>query len=112
MDGRLAIKAVAVQIALVAVLAIILAVSLPHSFFEKWGWFSGPLAWMLCAAGTARILRLPLWLTLLGAALAGIPSLIAVVIGVHWLGALIGAIIFGFWCGRPVADGKASWTSA
>jgi len=36
---------------------------------------------------------------LVGAALAGIPSLLAVLIGVHWLGAAIAVAMFALWCG-------------
>jgi hypothetical protein len=35
-----------------------------------------------------------------GAALAGLPSLVAVVLGVHWLGALLAIILFAMWCAR------------
>ena len=100
MDERtIALKAAGVQFALVAVISIALAIALPRSFFEDWGWLAGPSAWMLCAYGTARILRLPVPNSLVGAALAGLPSLLAVVIGVHWLGAVIAVALFGLWCG-------------
>ena len=35
-----------------------------------------------------------------GAALAGLPSVVAVVIGVHWLGAAIAVVLFALWCAR------------
>ena len=44
---------------------------------------------MLCAALTARVLDLPLGHTLLGALLAGIPSVICVIIGAHTVGEVI-----------------------
>lgn len=93
-------RAALVQLAAVAVLSIALAIALPHSFFEDWGWISGPLAWMLCAAFTSRVLGLPLGPTLLGAVLAGLPSLVAVVVGVHWAGALLAICLFALWCAR------------
>lgn len=103
-------RVAAVQLAAVAVLSIALAIALPHSFFEDWGWLAGPGAWMLCAAATARILKLPLGHTLLGAALAGLPSIIAVLIGVHWLGAAVAVALFAVWCAR--APGReVAWTS-
>ena len=34
----------------VAVLSIALAVALPHSFFEDWGWLAGPGAWIVVRA--------------------------------------------------------------
>lgn len=100
MDRSIAIRAAGVQAVGVAVLSVALALSLPHSFFEDWGWLAGPGAWMLCAATTARVLDLPLAQTLLGAALAGLPSVLAVVIGVHWLGAALAVVLFAIWCGR------------
>jgi len=103
-DRSVAVKAVVIQVAAVAVVAIVLAILLPKSFFENWGWLSGPVAWIGCAAVTARLLGLPLIGALTGAVLAGIPSLIAVVAGVHWLGALIAAVAFGLWCGRLAVD--------
>lgn len=92
-------KAAAVQAGAVAATSIVLAIALPRSFFEDWGWLSGPGAWALCALLTARLLGLPVPLTLLGALLAGLPSLIAVFAGLHWLGALFAIALFALWCG-------------
>jgi hypothetical protein len=104
MDRAVALKAVLVQVAAVAIVAVVLALALPHSFFEDWGWLSGPVAWLACAALTARVLRLPIPGAVIGAVLAGLPSAIAVVLGIHWLGALIAAVLFGLWCGRLAVD--------
>jgi hypothetical protein len=38
--------------------------------------------------------------TLLGAILAGLPGLVAVIAGLHWLGALVAIALFALWCGR------------
>jgi hypothetical protein len=88
------------QLAAVAVLSIALASTLPHDFFVDWGWIAGPAAWMLCAAFTARVLRLPLVPALTGAVLAGLPSLLAVVLGIHWIGAALAVALFALWCAR------------
>ena len=32
--------------------------------------------------------------------MAGIPSLIGVLAGIHWIGAPLGIVLFGLWCGR------------
>lgn len=93
-------RAALLQLAAVALLAIALGLALPKEFFEDWGWLAGPAAWMLCAAFTARVLRLPLGPVLLGAALAGLPSLLAVVLGVHWAGAVLATGLFALWCAR------------
>jgi hypothetical protein len=103
-------RAGALQALSVAGLSIALALALPHSFFEDWGWLVGPAAWLLCAALTAWILGLALPSTLLGAALAGIPSVAAVLIGLHWAGAALAIVLFAFWCAR-LPRGNVAWTS-
>ncbi|HVT00105.1 MAG TPA: hypothetical protein VHE08_06270 [Solirubrobacterales bacterium] len=100
MDTSVLWRSAAVQLGAVAALSIVLAILLPHSFFDAWGWVSGPLAWLLCAAFTARILDLPLGSTLLGALLAGLPSIVAVLIGAHWAGAVVAVALFALWCAR------------
>jgi len=104
-------KSATVQLVAVALVSIALALALPRSFFEEWGWLSGPAAWMACATLTARVIRLPLGQTLLGAALAGLPSIGAVLAGIHWLGALIAICLFAAWCAR-LARTEVAWTSA
>jgi hypothetical protein len=100
MDVSVLWRSALVQLAAVAVLSIALALALPHSFFDDWGWIAGPLAWMLCAAFTARVLDLPLAPTLLGAVLAGLPSIVAVLLNLHWEGSLLAVILFALWCAR------------
>jgi hypothetical protein len=91
--------------AVLAVVAIVLAVTLPRSFFVDWGWLAGPAAWALCALAAGAALRLPASWVLLGAALSGLPSLATVLVGVHWAGTPLGLILFGAWCGWLAARG-------
>lgn len=100
MDTAILWRAALLQLVAVAVLSLALGLALPHSFFEDYGWIAGPGSWLLCATFTGRVLRLPLGLTLLGAALAGLPSLLAVVVGLHWLGAVVAVGLFSIWCAR------------
>lgn len=93
-------RAALLQLLAVALLSIALALALPHDFFVDWGWIAGPAAWMLCAAFTARALRLPLAQALIGAALAGLPSVLAVVLNAHWAGAALAVGLFALWCAR------------
>jgi hypothetical protein len=107
-DASILWRAALLQLAAVAVLSVALALALPDEFFVDWGWLSGPTSWMLCAAFTARVLSLPLVPALTGAVLAGLPSLVAVVFGLHWAGALLAIGIFAVWCARiprPQAHG-------
>jgi hypothetical protein len=93
-------RAALLQALLVGVVAVLLAATLPRSFFEDWGWLAGPAAWGGCALVAAAVLRLPAGLVLVGAALSGLPMLLGVAVGVHWLGAPLGLAIFGAWCAR------------
>jgi len=103
-DRRMVVRAGLGQTAAVAVLSVALALALPHSFFDDWGWLAGPGAWLVCAAVVARVLGLPLGAALIGAVLAGVPSAIAVVVGVHWLGAAVAIVVWALWCGRLAVD--------
>jgi hypothetical protein len=93
-------RAALLQLIAVAVLSIVLATALPKDFFVDWGWIAGPGAWMLCAAFTASVLKLPLAPTLIGAVLAGLPSLVAVLVDLHWAGAVLAVGLFALWCAR------------
>lgn len=88
------------EFAAVALLSAALGLALPHAFFASWGWLAGPMAWALCALVTARAVGLPVGPVLVGAALAGVPSVLAVVVGLHWLGAVLAVVLFALWCGR------------
>ncbi|HEY4778893.1 MAG TPA: hypothetical protein VIH47_04800 [Solirubrobacterales bacterium] len=100
MDTPTLWRAALVQLLAVAVLSIVLGLALPHDFFVDWGWIAGPGAWMLCAAFTARVLGLPLVPALVGAVLAGLPSLVAVLVDLHWAGAVLAVALFALWCAR------------
>lgn len=104
MRWPIALRAGLLQLAFVAVLSIVLAVLLGHQFFRDNGFWAGPLAWFGCAALTGTLVKLPLPAVLIGAVLAGIPSGLATVLGLHWEGALLAVILFGLWCGRLAVD--------
>src|SRR3954470_18114832 len=104
MDRGTALRAGIGQAVAVAAVSVVLAVALPHSFFEDWGWIAGPAAWAACAVVTARVLGLDVAGTLIGAGLAGVPALLAVVAGVHWLGTAIAVAVFALWCARLARD--------
>lgn len=100
METTILWRAALVQLLAVAVLALALGLALPSEFFEDWGWLTGPASWLLCAAFTARVLDLPLARTLLGAVLAGLPSVLFVLVGLHWAGAALAVALFALWCAR------------
>jgi hypothetical protein len=70
MNTALLPRAAGIQLLLVGALFAVLALTVPHSFFEDHGAVVGPLAWVGCSLVTGRILRLTLARTAL-AALAG-----------------------------------------
>jgi hypothetical protein len=99
-DQAIAWRVALVQAAAVAILSLLLALIFSHGFFEDWGWLVGPLSWLLCAWLTARVVGLPEPPVLLRALLAGIPSLLFVLLGAHWLGALLAIALFAALCAR------------
>ena len=103
MDRSVGWRAALLQGALIAAVAVVLALALPRSFFEDWGWLAGPAAWGGCALAVGGALRLPLGLVVVGAALSGLPMLLGVAVGIHWLGAPLGLAVFGIWCARLAA---------
>src|SRR4051794_14768495 len=103
-NGSVLWRAALIQALAVAALSMVLAIALPHTFFENWGWIAGPAAWIACALFTARVLHLPYVPALLGAAGAGLVSVVAVLAGVHWLGAAIAVGLFACWCARLGRD--------
>ncbi len=101
-------RAALLQLVAVGILSALLGVALGHAFFEDWGWLIGPAAWIACASLTARVLRLPVPQALLGAILAGIPSALAVLVHLHWEGALLAVLLFAAWCARLPREGALS----
>jgi hypothetical protein len=99
MDRSIAWRAALLQALLVAFVAVVLAVALPRSFFEDWGWLAGPGAWGVCALVVATVLRLPVGMVVVGAGLSGLLMLPGVFLDAHWLGAPLGLAAFGAWCG-------------
>ena len=100
MDRSVAWRAALFMGLAVGAIAVVLGAALDASFFRSWGWLAGPGVWAVCALGVAAALRLPAGWTLLGAAVSGLPSLVAVLADVHWAGTPLALLLFGLWCGR------------
>jgi hypothetical protein len=71
-SSRLFWRAAAVQAALVGALFVVLAIAFPHKLFTDWGILIGPVAWIVCSAGTGAILKIPLPLAAVSAAAGGV----------------------------------------
>lgn len=94
------VRSALTQTVLVGALSALLALALGGTFFTHWGWIVGPAAWIACSLATARLLALPVRRTLAGAILAGLPSIVAVIAGLHWLGDVVAIALFALWCAR------------
>jgi hypothetical protein len=112
MDLGVALRAALVQGGALALSAVALGAALPRSFFVSWGWLAGPGVWLACALLTALVLRLPPGRVVAGAALCGLPSLVTVLLGVHWAGAPVAVALLAAWCGRLAAGRRAASTPA
>ena len=99
-----------VQLVAVAVLSLLLGAVFSRGSFEGWGWLVGPATWLLCAWITARIVGLEVPPTLGWAVLAGLASLLGVILGLHWLGALVAVGLFAYLCARMPPHGGTAWT--
>jgi len=99
MDRSVAWRTALLFAVALAIVAVLLAVALPRSFFEDWGWLAGPGVWAACALLAGAAMELPAVPVLAGAALSALPSLVAVALDQHWAGAPLGIVLFGTWCG-------------
>jgi hypothetical protein len=99
MDRSVLWRAALLQAATLTAVALVLGALLDREFFVSYGWLAGPGAWAACALLTGAVLRLPAGPVLAGAALAGVPSLVGVLAGVHWVGAPLAVAVFAVWCG-------------
>ena len=112
MSVRLFWKALVVQAAVLAVPFVVLGLTLEASFFEDWGWLTGPLVWLLASILTARVLSLPLGYTLFCAAAGGVAGAIVFLAASHAAGMVAGLLVFAASCGSydPGAEARRERT--
>ena len=106
MNWSMALRAGALQAVLIFAVSLALGSLLEREFFVQWGWLAGPGAWFVCALAVGALLRLSLPWVLVGAAVSGLPSLVAVLVGVHWAGIPVAVLAFGLWCGWSAARAR------
>ena len=100
MDSSLLTRAALVQALLVAALfGVLIALPLGDDFFEDYGWITGPVAWVACAAVAARILALPPALALFAAAAGGIAGAVVGLALDHNAGLVVAVAVFAASCG-------------
>lgn len=101
MDKRLFWRAALVFAAVVAIeAAILIALPLDREFFEDYGLFVGPPAWIIGAVVTAIVLKLPWSLAVFAAVAGGVCAvLVDIAGGKHWMVPIIGIAVFAACCG-------------
>src|SRR3954469_21517452 len=83
MDRSILWRAALAQTLAVGVLFAVLALTLPHSFFEDWGAVVGPAGWIAASLVTWRALRLPLRTVAVASAVAGAAAALLGVVAEH-----------------------------
>jgi hypothetical protein len=97
--GKLFWLALLVQgLAVAAVSGLLIALPLPDDFFEDVGFVTGPLAWVLCALLTGRVLALPSGFVLFAAVAGGVAGTIVFLVASHWPGVVAGLLVFAASC--------------
>jgi hypothetical protein len=104
---RLFWKSLVVQAAVLAVPFGVPALTLEGSFFEDWGWLTGPVVWLLASIVTARILSLPLGYVLFSAVAGGVAGAIVFLVASHAAGMVAGLLVFAASCGSYDPDAEA-----
>ena len=94
MNSRQFWRAALIQLAVVAVPFAILAVTVPHHFFEDWGFVVGPILWVACSLVTARLLGLPLGYGLFCAAAGGVAAVLVLLVFGHEIGIVAGIGVY------------------
>jgi hypothetical protein len=93
-SSRLFWRAAAIQTALTGGLFVILLVTVPHHFFDDWGFVVGPLLWVGCSLAAGRLLGMPILFTLFCAAAGAVAgTLVGLVFG-HPVGIVAGIAVF------------------
>ena len=94
-----------------AILFAILVALVPHHFFDDYGWFVGPLAWIACSLVTARVLRLPVGYVLFSALAGGVAGTIVLIVANHTAGLVAAVLVFAASCGsydEPAGETQGS----
>ena len=104
-DRSVALRAALIMGAAVAVVALALGAALPRRSSPTTAGPRGPGAGRPARRSPRPCCGCRSSAALVGAALAGLPGLVGVLAGVHWLGPPLGVVLFGLWCGRSSGPG-------
>ena len=98
MDLPILWRSALIQTVAVGVLFAILALTLPHSFFEDWGVVVGPAGWIAASLFTGRVLRLPLGTIALASAVAGASAALLGAVAAHAVSLPVAIGVFALLC--------------
>jgi hypothetical protein len=98
MDRSLLWRAALVQTLAVGALFAVLAISLPHSFFEDWGAVVGPAGWIAASLVTGWVLKLPLVTTAIASAAAGALAALLGTVAAHAISLPVAVAVFALLC--------------
>jgi hypothetical protein len=99
-DKSLFLRSLVVQALAVGLLfAVLLALPLGGDFFEDYGVFTGPVAWIVCSLVTARVLSIPAGLVLFAALAGGVAGALVALAASHTVGLVISLLVFAASCG-------------
>lgn len=101
-------RAALVQTLAVGVLFAVLALTLPHSFFEDWGALVGPAGWIAASLVTMRALLLSLQRVALASAVAGFTAALIGAIAAHAVSLPVAVIVFAVICAARPAPPPAA----
>ena len=102
-DRNAALRGTLAAVLAIAVIAALSMVLLRHQDFVDWGFLIGPAAWVIACLAGVRAAGLKWTAGLIGAVVAGVPSGLATLTGFHWLGMVVGLVVFAAWCGSARA---------
>jgi hypothetical protein len=97
-DRSLLWRAALVQTLAVGVLFAVLAITLPHSFFEDWGAVVGPSGWIAASLVTGCVLKLRLARLAIASAAAGAAAALLGAVAAHAVSLPVAIVVFALLC--------------
>jgi hypothetical protein len=92
-------RSFAVQaLGVVVLFGILIALPLPKDFFEDYGYFTGPLAWIAVTIMSARVLPIPAGIVLFNALAGGVAGFLVGLVAGHAPGLVISLLVFAASC--------------
>jgi hypothetical protein len=101
-------RAAGLQLLLVGVLFAVLAITVPHDFFQDHGALVGPLAWIGCSLVTGRILRLSIIRTALASLVGGATAGLVGMAVDHVVALPVAIAVFAAVCAAEIGPARSA----